>query len=141
MQTTESMFGILIRQREDSFLVPGRTRVSLESSHKWQPTNKSRTQINKSSIMLGIDQYKFYWQFLACRRAPARDGIPSLAKSFPILYTIAHLRNLLLTTYYLLFGVGSEHKHPTVCHPPDGWMDGWIGWLTCGWTSEFNENN
>lgn len=139
MQMTESMFGILIRQREDSFLVSGRTRVRLESSHKWQPTNKSRTQINKSSIMLGIDQYKFYWQFLACWRAPARDGIPSLAKSFPILYTIAHLRTyfLLLTTYYSGWGVNTNIQQ-CVIHQMDGWMD---GWLTCGWTLEFNENN
>ncbi len=135
---TESMFGILIRQREDSFLVSGRTRVRLESRHKWQPTNKSRTQINKSSIMLGIDQYKFYWQFLACRRAPARDGIPSLAKSFPILYTIAHLR-----TYFLLLTIrGGEWTQTSNGVSSTRWMDRWMdGWLTCGWTSEFNENN
>lgn len=42
-----------------------------------------------------------------------------IVKSFP------HSAVLLPFTYFLLLTIGGgseEHKHPTVCHPLDGWM-------------------
>lgn len=117
----------------------GEALGKLESSHKWQSTNK--VDPNKQILDRSYSSINhFYWQFLACR-APAREGIPSIVKSFPIPPYVLLPITYLLTSYYLLLGVGVKNTsiHPTVHHPLDGWMDGWMThlWMNLG----VNQNN
>jgi len=87
--------------------------------------------------MLVVDQSIFIDNFLRClvdqsifidnflHADPTSHGreFPSIAKASPFRTTYyCQFTYLLLTTYYLLLGMGSEehkHHHPTVHHPLD----------------------
>ncbi len=98
----------------------------------WQFLALSRRSIN------------FYWQFLACGPDIAREGISVNSESFPIPYYLL-LPIYLLTSYYLLLTIGDGEWRTQASSSngasSTGWIDGWMdGWLTCGWTSELNQN-